>query len=73
MFSIEWVFIGAIVGLLVVSVFAPPKRGDAQVPTPNTKKIFNTPAGCVKFKTHSVECSREATSLNFIASQHKAE
>jgi len=71
MFSIAWIFIGAIVGLLLSAVFAPPSRGDAQLPTPNTKKVFHTPTGCVKFKTHEVDCSRESTSLNFVASQHK--
>jgi len=71
MFSIAWIFVGAIVGMLVCAVFAPPRRNDPKLPTPHTKKVFHTPTGCVKFKTHEVECSRDATSLNFVASQHK--
>jgi hypothetical protein len=63
--------VGVIAGLLLVSVFAPPPRKDPRVPTPNTKEIYKTPSGCVKFKTHEVPCSREAMSLNLVASQHK--
>jgi hypothetical protein len=71
MLSIAWTFAGAIAGLLLCAVFAPPSRGNSQLPTPNTKKVFHTPSGCVKFKTHEVECSRDSTSLNFVASEHK--
>ena len=71
MFSIEWAFVGTIVGLLLVSTFAPPSRKDARVPTPHTKQVYKTPTGCVKFKTHEVECSREAHSLNLVSSKHK--
>lgn len=71
MFSIEWAFVGTIVGLLLVSTFAPPSRKDARVPTPHTKQVYKTSTGCVKFKTHEVPCSREAMSLNLVASQHK--
>jgi hypothetical protein len=62
---------GVITGLLFVSVFTPPSRKDPRVPTPNTKEVYKTPSGCVKFKTHEVPCSREAMSLNLLASQHK--
>ena len=71
MFSIFWIFTGAIVGLLLVAVFVPPARKDMQVPTPFSKSVYRTPTGCVKFKTERVECSEEATSLNFVASSHK--
>lgn len=71
MFAVEWIFIGTIVGLLLVSVFAPPARKDMQLPTPFTKAVFRTPSGCVKFKTEEVACSEDSTSLNFIASSHK--
>lgn len=62
---------GVITGLLLVSVFTPPSRKDPRVPTPNTKEVYKTPSGCVKFKTIEVPCSREAMSLNLVASQHK--
>ena len=71
MFSIEWIFVGIIVGLLLVSVFTPPSRKDPRVPTPHTKEVYKTQSGCVKFKTHEVPCSREAMSLNLVVSQHK--
>jgi hypothetical protein len=71
MFSIFWIFTGAIVGLLLVAVFAPPARKDVQVPTPFSKAVYRTPTGCVKFKTIKVECSEDATSLNLLASSHK--
>jgi hypothetical protein len=71
MFSIFWIFTGAIVGLLLVAVFAPPARKDVQVPTPYSKAVYRTPSGCVKFKTTKVACSDESTSLNLLASSHK--
>jgi len=71
MFSLDWIFVGVLTGLLLVSVFAPPSRKDPRVPTPNTKDIYKTESGCVKFKTHEVPCSNEAASLNLVASKHK--
>ena len=71
MFSLEWIFIGVVTGLLMVSVFIPPSRTEPRVPTPNTKQVYKTSSGCVKFKTHEVPCSQEAMSLNLVASQHK--
>jgi hypothetical protein len=71
MFAIEWIFVGVIMGLLLVSVIAPPARADMQLPTPFTKSVFRTPTGCVRFRTQEVSCSDDATSLNFIASSHK--
>jgi hypothetical protein len=57
--------------MLVVAVFEPPIRKDMQLPTPNDASVFKTENGCVKFKSEEVACTAEATSLNFIASQHK--
>jgi hypothetical protein len=71
MISLTWMFIGAIIGLLVVSVFTPPNRKVPSLPTPNSDDVFYTESGCVKFKTQEVECGSSATSLNFVASQHK--
>lgn len=70
MFSVYWLFIGSITGLLVASVFAPPVRKDMQVPLPHSNKTFNTPSGCVKFRVEEVECVKDATSLNLLASEH---
>lgn len=71
MISITWLFIGILVGLLVVSVFIPPNRKVPSLPTPHCTDVFHTENGCVKFKTREVECTPSATSLNFVASQHK--
>ena len=71
MISILWLFIGCIVGLLVVSVFNPPIRPDMNLPTPNCKTIFHTKSGCVKFKTNEVDCNNSIDSLNILASEHK--
>ena len=71
MISVPWLFVGVIVGLLIVSVFHPPIRADKGVPLPGKSDRFYTGTGCVKFKSQEVPCSKDATSLNFIASQHK--
>lgn len=71
MFSTTWIFIGLLVGMLVVAVFEPPVRKDLQLPTPDDDSVFKTESGCVKFKSEEVPCTPEATSLNFVASQHK--
>ena len=71
MLSLFWIFIGGLVGLLVTSVFNPPLRSVPDVPYPHCKETYQTKTGCVKFRTEEVPCSSDATSLNFIASQHK--
>lgn len=71
MLSVLWVFIGALTGLLIVSVFSPPARTDMQLPLPGETNHFRTKTGCVRFRTSEVPCTSNATSLNFIASQHK--
>lgn len=71
MLSPLWIFAGALSGLLIVSVFSPPPRTDTQLPVPGETNHFRTKAGCVKFLTTEVPCTSKATSLNFIASQHK--
>jgi hypothetical protein len=63
MISVEWMFIGAIVGLLVVSVFRPPPRKLPALPTPDDNEPFMTKTGCVKFKSMETECTPTATSL----------
>lgn len=71
MFSISWIFIGVLTGLLVVAVFIPPARKDMHLPTPEDKDTYFTGSGCVKFKAEEVPCTKDATSLNLIASQNK--
>jgi hypothetical protein len=69
MISLLWVFVGTLVGLLIVSVFSPPPREEKGMPTPNSKKPFHTSTGCVKFKAVAVPCNGKQTSLNLVASQ----
>lgn len=69
MISLLWLFVGTIVGMLIVAVFSPPPRDEKGVPTPNSKKPFHTPSGCVKFKAVDVPCDGKQTSLNLLASQ----
>ena len=71
MFSLQWVFIGALAGLLLVAVFAPPARKELDMPLPHSRKVYHTPHGCVRFTTKSVPCSDDSKSLNFVVSQHK--
>lgn len=71
MLSATWIFIGILVGLLVVAVFEPPIRKDPHLPIPNHAEKLHTDNGCVKFTTKEVPCTNEATSLNLVASQHK--
>jgi len=70
MFSVFWLFVGFLVGLLVSAVFTPPLRNNPQLPTPNETGAMHTGKGCVKFTTKEVPCTAEKTSLNFVAS-HK--
>lgn len=68
MISLLWVFVGVLVGLLMVSVFIPPVRETQDVPTPDKSSVFFTKTGCVSFKSKEVPCSSDSKSLNFIAS-----
>ena len=69
MISLLWLFVGTIVGMLIVAVFSPPPREEKGVPTPNSKTPFHTATGCVKFKAVDVPCDGKQTSLNLVASQ----
>lgn len=67
MLNLPWLFLGVVSGLVVVSVFRPPARKQMNLPVPNTREIYETPHGCVTFKTSEVPCVDSASSLNFIA------
>jgi len=56
MLSLLWVFIGALVGLLAVSVFTPPARVEEKTPEPGKENKFNTPLGCVHLNAKEVPC-----------------
>ena len=67
MISLFWLFVGAITGLIIVSIFEPAKRGEKALPTPNDSATYKTPTGCVKFKTEVVDCDGTEVSLNTLA------
>jgi hypothetical protein len=69
MISLLWLFVGTVVGMLIVAVFSPPPRDEKGVPTPNSNKPIHTATGCVKFKAVDVPCDGKQTSLNLVASQ----
>jgi hypothetical protein len=71
MLSLLWVFIGFVVGLLITSVFSPPMRSEPHVPLPDSHSALYTGKGCVRFKSEEVSCTKDATPLNLVASQHK--
>jgi hypothetical protein len=72
MLSIKWVFIGAIVGFLLTSVFTPPARPELEVPSPHNNHTLSTGnGGCVRFKAEDVPCDGTEVSLNLLASQNK--
>ena len=63
MIDLFWFFVGVLTGLFVVAVFIPPNQKDKQLPSVDDTSVFRTPAGCVKFQSEEVECSKDAKSL----------
>jgi hypothetical protein len=57
---------GILSGFFVVSVFKPPKRQVATVPTPGDSESYYTKSGCVRIKAEPVACSGSAVSLNVL-------
>lgn len=71
MFSLFWGFVGFLVGMLMVAVFAPAPRKIPSVPTPTDHEAHDVGSGCVKFKADEVDCDGTETALNVLASKHK--
>jgi hypothetical protein len=63
---IPCLFAGVLTGFFVVSVFKPPKRQIATIPTPGDAGSFTTKSGCIKIKAEPVPCSSSAVSLNVL-------
>lgn len=57
MISLLWIFVGALVGLLIASVFRPPTRIETGSPQPGKENKFNTPLGCVHLNAKEVPCA----------------
>jgi hypothetical protein len=58
-------FMGALLGLFLVSIFKPVNRIIPELPTIETKKFY-TKNGCVLIHADEVSCSSKAISLNLI-------
>lgn len=71
MFSLISFFIGILSAMLVVSVFNPPIRKIAELPSPAYKKVYSTPTGCVIIHSSEIGCTDESVSLNLLASKDK--
>uniref|UniRef100_A0A6C0B2Q7 Uncharacterized protein n=1 Tax=viral metagenome TaxID=1070528 RepID=A0A6C0B2Q7_9ZZZZ len=59
-------FAGVLTGFFVVSIFKPPKRQIATIPTPGDSGSYTTKSGCVRIKAEPVPCSSSAVSLNVL-------
>ena len=66
MISIPWLFAGILSGLIIVSVFDPPKRQIPSLPVPGDSEPFHTKSGCVKIMASEIECNPNAISLNVL-------
>lgn len=66
MLSVPWLFIGAITGLIIVSVFKPQVRDIPTIPTPSDIGLFHTKTGCINVQALEVDCSPNAVSLNIL-------
>ena len=69
MFEPRWVAAGAILGLLLSTVFIPPTRHIKTLPTPYDREVYHTETGCVRFEAVEVPCPDEPSSLNLLASR----
>lgn len=75
MLSAWYVFVGFLVGLVVVAVFVPPVRHTKMLPDPKYPNIvFKNPKvenGYFQVKCIEVPCTSETDSLNLLSSLHK--
>jgi hypothetical protein len=63
---IAYGFMGAILGLFIVSIFTPVTHIESELPTPGAPKKFHLKSGCITVHSEEVSCSTEAISLNLI-------
>lgn len=68
---LPFLFGGALLGLLISAVMAPPTRKKPQVPAPNDPTTYKTDTGCVRIQASEVPCPGETDSLNLLGAQHK--
>jgi hypothetical protein len=70
MLQFQWILAGAIVGMLIATVIAPPTRMEKELPNPHDgNQRFHTDVGCVRFRSTEVPCSDEPDSLNLLATK----
>jgi len=63
---IAYGFMGAILGLFMVSIFTPVTHVEAELPIPGAPKKFHMKSGCIIVRSEEVSCSTKAISLNLI-------
>lgn len=71
MIELPYVFVGALVGLVLSAIVSPPTRKTPRAPTPNDPTVYRQETGCVRAKATEVPCPSQPDSLNLLASQHK--
>jgi hypothetical protein len=64
-------FAGALVGVVISAVMAPPTRTVRHVPTPHDSTTYKLETGCIRTKATEVPCTAETDSLNLLGLQHK--
>lgn len=69
MLDITWLSAGAVVGLLLSSVFVPPTRKEKAVPMPHDAGVFYTDTGCIRVVSTEVPCRAEMDSFNLLAAK----
>jgi hypothetical protein len=70
-FSLPFLFGGALLGVILSAVMAPPTRKSKQVPTPNDPTTYKVDTGCVRVRASEVPCTADTDSLNLLGTQHK--
>lgn len=70
-FSLPYLFVGALVGVVISAVMAPPTRTVRHAPTPHDDTTYKLDTGCVRVQASEVPCTAETDSLNLLGLQHK--
>jgi len=75
MFKLWYMFAGAVVGLLLCSVFTPPTQNTKMLPDPTRPHlVFKNPAvenGFFQVRSIEVPCTSDVDSLNLMSALHK--
>ncbi len=69
--DLPYVFLGALAGLLISAVMAPPTRKKPKAPEPNDSSVYRTETGCIRVTSSEVPCPADPDSLNLLGAEHK--